>query len=94
MASNGFIDPLNTSSTGTAYFWPFSATRLTWGNFHPIPVTPVGLEVLYGIGLRHLVIEVLLFCPLFVYALWPRTRGREVLCETQQDATGVAYKQV
>jgi inner membrane protein len=95
VASHGLIDPLNAGSMGTAYFWPFSSARLTWGNFHPIPVTPVGLEVLYGVGLQHLVIETLLFSPLLVYAFWPRARRVEVLCgDTRQDPIEEPYEQV
>ena len=91
VASHGLIDPLNASSTGTAYFWPFSATRLTW-SFHPIPVTPVGFEALYGVGLQHLLAEALLFCPFLVYAFWPRARRIEAPSgEIRGGPTGEGY---
>jgi hypothetical protein len=78
VASHGLIDPLNQRSSGTAYFWPFSSTRFTWGDFQPIPTTPVGLALLHRAGFAHLVTEVLLFSPLLLYAFWPRRRTAAV----------------
>ena len=93
VASHGLIDPLNANSTGTAYFWPFSSTRLTWGTFHPIPITPVGLEVLYGVGLHNLLTETFLFSPLLLYAFWPRGPRIEVR-QAQRETAEEAYEQV
>lgn len=78
VASHALVDPLNADSTGTAILWPFAAVRLTWGAFHPIPITPVGLDALRGEGLHHLVRETVLFSPLLLYALWPRARADRV----------------
>jgi inner membrane protein len=75
VASHGLIDPLNESSSGTAYFWPFSSRRLTWGHFQPIPTTPVGPALLHGVGLTHLLTELVIFSPLLLYAFWPRRRS-------------------
>jgi inner membrane protein len=73
VASHGLVDPLNTSSIGTAYFWPLSSERFSWG-VHFIPETPVGWGAFYGVGLRHLGAELLIFSPFLAYALWPRAR--------------------
>ena len=74
VASHGLIDPLNRDSVGTAYFWPFSLRRLTWGHFHPIPITPVGWDALHGSGLHNLCLEILIFSPFLAYAAWPVRR--------------------
>lgn len=92
VASHGLIDPLNTNSIGTAYFWPFSSARLTWGSFHPIPITPVGLEMLHGIGLHHLITETLLFSPFLIYAFCPRIqRIRATGTTGQEEPTDETY---
>jgi inner membrane protein len=73
MASHGLVDPLVEGSSGTALLWPFANVLFTWGGFQPVPATPVGFELLAANGFLHLAFEVVLFAPLAVYALWPRT---------------------
>jgi inner membrane protein len=74
VASHGLVDPLNTSSIGTAYLWPFSSERFSWG-VKFIPETPVGWGAFHGVGLQHLLAELVIFSPFLLYALWPRARG-------------------
>jgi inner membrane protein len=74
VATHGLVDPLNTSSVGTAYLWPFSSERFSWG-VKFIPETPVGWGAFHGAGLVNLLGELLIFSPFLVYALWPRARG-------------------
>jgi inner membrane protein len=74
VASHGLVDPLNMSSVGTAYFWPFSSERFSWG-VKFIPETPVGWGAFHGAGLVNLLCEILIFSPFVAYALWPRARG-------------------
>jgi inner membrane protein len=44
----------------------------------PIPVAPIGRRLVSLTALRVFVVELALFAPLIVYALWPRRPARSV----------------
>lgn len=55
--------------------WPFSFTRFhsPWRVF---PDAPRGVKLLSHAGLIELAVELAIFSPLTVYALWPQIRDR------------------
>jgi inner membrane protein len=71
MASHGLLDTLTDGGLGIALLWPFSHERF-FAPWRPIPVAPIGARMLSARGLGVAVTELLMFLPLFVYALWPR----------------------
>jgi inner membrane protein len=72
-ASHGVLDAMTDGGRGVALLWPFSAHRyfLPW---RPIPVAPIGVGFLSAEGLAVGTWEIVVFLPLFAYALWPRRR--------------------
>lgn len=75
-ASHGLLDAMTDGGRGVALLWPLTAHRyfLPW---RPIPVAPIGVGSLSGEGVQVAAWELLVFLPLFAYALWPRARTRE-----------------
>ena len=73
VASHGLLDSMTDGGLGCALLWPFSLTRY-FAPWRPIPVAPIGLEFFSSYGAMVSAIELALFGPLFVYALWPRRR--------------------
>jgi len=73
VASHPLLDTLTDGGRGCALFWPFDDTR-HFAPFRPIPVAPIGLGFLSQRGLSVAAVELVLFAPLFAYALWPRRR--------------------
>jgi inner membrane protein len=76
MASHGVLDAMTDGGKGVALLWPFTTRRffLPW---RPIPVAPIGMGFLSSEGVKVGLWELLVFLPLFVFALWPRrTHGR------------------
>ena len=73
MASHGLLDAITTGGKGVAFFWPWNNDRffLPW---RPIPVAPIFLGLFTWHGAEILTLELLWFSPLFLYALWPRSR--------------------
>jgi inner membrane protein len=76
LASHGVLDTLTDGGRGCALFWPFSDAR-HFAPYRPIPVAPIGLGFLSARGLRVALAELVLFAPVWVYALWPRRQRRE-----------------
>jgi inner membrane protein len=72
-ASHGLLDAMTDGGRGVALLWPLSARRyfLPW---RPIPVAPIGADFASSEGLRVACWEILVFLPLLVYALWPRSK--------------------
>lgn len=71
MASHGLVDTLTDGTNGCALLWPFSSERY----LAPVRVilrAQLGLSFLGEQGLRFFTRELLLFWPLFLYALYPR----------------------
>lgn len=73
LGSHGLLDTLTDGGLGIALFWPFSETRY-FAPWRPIPVAPLGLRLLTPRGLALMLYEGVLFLPLFVVGLWPRSR--------------------
>jgi inner membrane protein len=75
VASHPLLDSLTTGGLGCALFWPFELTRyFAPAPWRVIPVAPIGLAFLSLQGLVVAAVELVLFLPCIVYALWPRRR--------------------
>lgn len=75
VASHPLLDTLTDGGLGCALFWPFDLTRY-FAPWRPIPVSPLGLEFLSPSGAFVAAVEVILFSPLFVYALRSSSKAR------------------
>jgi inner membrane protein len=73
--SHPVLDMLTDGGLGCALLFPFSTDRLFWP-WQPIPVAPIGAGMVSARGLWVVVVEVVLFAPLLVVALWKR-RARD-----------------
>jgi inner membrane protein len=73
LASHGVLDALTDGGRGCALFWPFSDTR-HFAPYRPIPIAPIGFAFLSRRGLHVALAELVIFAPVFAYALWPRRR--------------------
>jgi inner membrane protein len=71
LASHGLLDALTDGGRGCALFWPFSDSR-HFAPIRPIPVAPIGFAFLSRRGLQVALAELVIFAPVFAYALWPR----------------------
>lgn len=56
---------------GCALLWPLSDHRF-WAPVRWIPIAPIGLRLFTDRGITVMATELLIFSPLFFYALWPR----------------------
>ena len=74
--SHPLLDMLTTGGYGCAIFWPFSDERFFFP-IHVIPVAPIGLYMFSGYGLMVVLVETVMFLPLFIFATFPR-RSRPV----------------
>jgi inner membrane protein len=77
VASHPLLDALTTGGLGVGLLWPLSSQRF-FAPVRVIPVSPIGFGLLSMRGLYVFCAELVLFSPLFLYALWPRrqTPGR------------------
>jgi inner membrane protein len=73
LASHGLLDTLTTGGLGVALLWPFSLERF-FAPWRPIPVAPIGGAFISMRGLRCAATELVMFSPLWVWALLPRRR--------------------
>ena len=73
LATHGLLDTLTNGGLGIALLWPFSNQRY-FAPWRPIPVAPIGLGILSSHGLRVMIVEALLFLPLWVVAAWRKRR--------------------
>jgi inner membrane protein len=76
VASHGLLDAMTNGGRGVALLWPLDTTRY-FAPWRPIPVAPLGLRFFSEAGLSVALRELVLFAPVFVYALWPRARPSE-----------------
>ncbi|MEZ4452993.1 MAG: metal-dependent hydrolase [Nannocystaceae bacterium] len=74
VASHGLLDTLTTGGRGVALLWPLVDDRY-FAPWRPIPVSPIGLRMLSARGLAVVTAEVVIFAPLWIYALWRMLRG-------------------
>lgn len=75
VASHGLLDTLTDGGLGVALFWPFENAR-HFAPWRPIPVSPIGREMIGARGLTVMATELLFFAPLLVWTFWPRARAR------------------
>jgi inner membrane protein len=71
LVSHGLLDTLTDGGLGVALFWPFDLTRY-FAPWRPIPVAPIGARFLSARGLHCVGVELQLFAPAWLWALWPR----------------------
>ena len=76
VASHGLLDATTDGGRGVALLWPLDATRY-FAPWRPIPVAPLGLRFFSDVGLAVAFRELVLFAPVFLFALWPRARLSE-----------------
>jgi inner membrane protein len=86
LLSHGLLDTLTDGGLGCALLWPFDRMRY-FAPWRPIPVAPIGLGYLSPYGLSVAVTELVIFASLFIYALWPRIRGRRGTTSRQRKPT-------
>jgi len=68
LATHPLLDTLTDGGLGCALFWPFDLTRY-FAPWRPIQVAPIGLAFLSPYGAIVAMSEIVLFLPLFVFAL-------------------------
>lgn len=73
VASHPVLDTLTDGGLGCALWWPFDTQR-HFAPWHPIPVAPIGRRFFSGAGLSVAIVELALFCPAILFALWPRAK--------------------
>ena len=76
LASHGLLDTMTDGGLGCALLWPFSSAR-DFAPWRPIPVAPIGLDFVSADGAFVAIAELVIFCPLLVFALvrGPLSRG-------------------
>jgi inner membrane protein len=73
LISHPLLDSLTDGGLGCALLWPLSHERF-FAPWRPIPVSPLGGAYLSRIGFRVALAELVMFAPIFAYALWPRRK--------------------
>lgn len=68
VASHGLLDALTNGGLGVALLWPWSDARF-FAPVHPIPVAPIGRDFFTARGWAVAAQELVLFSPLFAWAL-------------------------
>src|SRR5687767_2985967 len=68
LASHALLDTLTNGGLGIALFWPFDQTRY-FAPWTPIPVAPIGLNFFSPYGLFVAAWEVIIFAPIWWFAL-------------------------
>jgi inner membrane protein len=76
LATHPLLDTLTDGGLGCALFWPFDLTRY-FSPWRPIQVAPIGLAFLSPYGAIVAMSEIVIFLPLFVFALRPSDFKRE-----------------
>ena len=72
LASHGLLDTLTDGTNGPALLWPFTSTRFQ-APVRPLLTALLWLAYFGSAGLRSLLRELLLFWPLVLYGLYPRS---------------------
>lgn len=73
--SHGLLDTMTYGGGhGCALLWPFSDERF-WAPIRFIPISPIGLRLFGATGVHVMLMEVLIFAPFWLYAVWPRRRA-------------------
>ncbi len=74
LASHPLLDIFTDGGLGCALFWPFDQTRY-FAPWNPVPVAPIGFGMFSPRGLFVVLVEALLFTPLWWFALRPSRRS-------------------
>ena len=74
LASHPILDTLTDGGLGCALLWPFDSTRY-FAPWRPITVAPIGLDFFTPYGALIALTELVLFAPLFGYAVYSRRMG-------------------
>jgi len=74
LASHGLLDTLTDGGLGIALLWPFRLTRY-FAPWQPIPVAPIGPDFFTPEGAMIALTELVLFLPLWLYAVRIRQRA-------------------
>jgi inner membrane protein len=77
LASHALLDTLTDGGLGCALLWPFDLTRY-FAPWNPIPVAPIGWRFLSAYGFGVALTELILFGPVFWFALSPARQGQRV----------------
>lgn len=77
VVSHGLLDTLTDGGRGIALLWPLDDTRY-FAAWRPIPVSPIGAGLLSTRGAYVVLVELVAFAPLWLWALWPRRPKRKV----------------
>ena len=75
VASHGLLDTMTDGGLGCALLWPFDLTRY-FAPWRPIPVAPIGPDFFSPHGAIVASIELVLFCPVWLFAWRPRIDRR------------------
>lgn len=75
VASHALLDVLGSGGRGLMVFWPWSSTRF-FSPWRVFPDAPRGIKLLSHAGLIELAIELAIFSPITLYALWPQICDR------------------
>jgi len=79
VASHALLDTMTDGGLGCALLWPISLTRY-FAPWRPIPVAPIGLGFLSTDGALIALVELVLFLPIVVFAVWPgRVAAKAIL---------------
>ena len=71
LASHAILDTMTDGGLGCALFWPFDLTRY-FAPWRPIPVAPIGIDFFSPYGGIIALTELVLFAPVFLFALRSR----------------------
>jgi inner membrane protein len=78
LASHALLDTMTDGGLGCALLWPISLTRY-FAPWRPIPVAPIGFGFLSADGAVIALVELGLFLPALVFALWPGRVAAKVM---------------
>lgn len=87
VASHALLDAFTDTGAaggGVALLWPFVDGRVT-SPWRPLPIAPIGPELLTAHGIALLLAETAVFLPLWLFALWPRRLTRPTAPRRAQD---------
>lgn len=75
VASHGLLDTLTDGGLGVGLLWPFEHSRY-FAPWRPIPVSPIGREMIGARGFTVMATELLFFAPMLLWTFWPRAKAQ------------------
>ena len=78
LASHAILDTMTDGGLGCALLWPVDLTRY-FAPWRPIPVAPIGFGFLSTDGALIALVELVLFLPFLVFAVWPGRFSTKVI---------------